>query len=151
MPVQCENRPDLAAPTKTLISETLRIHQAGGGNLSLNTFFSVMGDLSSDIKQELEQRGAIVLSKSQDSGGTFVNSGPAAINLTLPEITLKIPQEVGGTYVSLPTECRYIFDGNRSIRGCKWIFCIRIERLVGTANSLSIDTEGDSNDFCFTF
>ena len=151
MPAQCENRPELATPTKTLISETWGIHSAGGGNLSLNTFFGVMGDLSPDNKQELQQRQAIVLSKSQDNGGTFVNIGPADIKVSWSDITLKISQEVGGTYVSLPTECRYIFDGNKSIRGCKWIFCIRIERLVGTANTLSIDTEGDSNDFCFTF
>jgi hypothetical protein len=111
----------------------------------------ILGDLSATDKQKLDARGQLILTRSGDNWGRFENVGPEDIQVSWEDLALKIPKRVAGTYVTLPGECKYVLDGGATFSGCKWLFCVRVERITGTAHQLSIDVEGDSYDSCYTF
>jgi hypothetical protein len=151
MPMQCESRPDLKESTQRVIDDSWAAHQAGGGSLPLDRFLSVLGNISQADRAKLTARGAIVLTPGSDHGGRFVNEGEADIKIKWEGSTLKIPRSLHGDYVSFQDECHYIFDSGAQIVGCRFIFCVAVERVLCTKNRLSVDLEGESFDLCYIF
>jgi hypothetical protein len=91
-----------------LISDTWSAHQAGGGNLPVENFLAMLGEISEEDRAKLATRGPIGLTPTHANGGTFINEGPTSIEISYMDVKLRMPTVIKGDYVSFEEECHAV-------------------------------------------
>jgi hypothetical protein len=146
----CEVWPDYAKPTRARISETWKVHRAGGGEMPIEHLLATLKDVSDEDKAKLADRSPMKLIPTHSNGGTFINQGPAAIEIHLPDVKIKMPKVIKGDYISFSNECQYKYESKFWMRACKGVLCSGISSVTSTMNRLTINLKS-APDQCYIF
>ena len=147
------NQPQLRQPTMDLIGKINGV-SAKGGTLPIADLIAIFPNagLPPDVQAKLEAR-AINLNLATNGDGEFSSQG-AKFDFKMQDYTIKVPENIGGTYTSTAANATLSFsntDSFKRISGGMWFIFKDLERVVLTQSSILIDLEGDSYDTLINF
>lgn len=145
--------PQLKEPTQQLIAQIYEVHQAHAGDITLDQFLGLLPDSIDPEGIERLKSRKLSFESVDEYSGRFSSIGKK-LEISASGTTIKIPQQIGGTYISHKSDALLSFDdqdGSSRIKACKFIFCISLLRLIATQSSVTIDLDGDDHDYLITF
>jgi hypothetical protein len=155
MLVECVERPELRAPVLALIHKVSTSHAGGEFSIALVDMFTAFGlTLEAPEWDKLRRRGGVSFTPSAESLGEFINQAKPQELKTEDGLTLVIPEQLAGEYVTTPTSLTLKFTEGSALRGCKRIFvliCQDIIKIDADEHKLYIDLPGEKYDLCFVF
>lgn len=155
MPTECVARPELKAPVLNLIGKVPKAHTKGAFTMPLAEVFAALGlTLDETEWEKLRTRGNVSFAPHDDSGGNFSNDGVRQEIETGEGLTLVVPQQLAGEYVTAPEALTLTFAEGAALRGCKRVFvliCEDVVKVEASKHRLYIDLPGDKYDLCFEF
>ena len=155
MLVECVSRPELRAPVLELIARVQRSHQGGEFTIALAEMFTTFGlSLGEGEWAKLRARGDVRFTPQSASQGIFINQGPKQELATDDGLTIIIPPNLAGDYITTPSSLTLKFAEGAALRGCKRIFvliCQDIIKIDADEHKLYIDLPGEKYDLCFVF
>jgi hypothetical protein len=155
MLVECVPRPELREPVLSLIKKVNDAHAAGEFRMELAGLFTTFGlTLDASEVEKLRSRGAVAFAPEGASQGEFDNRGAEQQLATGEGLTIVVPAQLAGTYVTTRSSLTLKFDEGKALRGCKRIFvliCQDIIKIDADEHKLYIDLPGEKYDLCFVF
>jgi hypothetical protein len=155
MPVECVPRPELREPVLGLIKKVSSTHASGEFTIELAELFAAFGLTLADTEiEKLRARGVVTFTPGGESQGEFVNHGDEQELATDEGVTIIVPEQLAGTYVTTPSSLTLKFAQGSALRGCKRIFvliCQDIIKIDADEHKLYIDLPGEKYDLCFVF
>ena len=155
MLVECLPRPELKAPVLKLIRRVSTEHRGGKFAIPMVEMFEAFGlSMEKSEWKKLGGRGEVKFTPRGASQGEFTNKGRKLELETGEGITLVVPEQLAGTYVSTQSSLTLKFAEGSALRGCKRVFvliCQDIIKIDADENKLYIDLPGEKYDLCFIF
>ena len=155
MLVECVPRPELREPVLELIGRVQRAHAGGEFKIALAGMFTSFGlSLGEDEWAKLRMRGDVCFTPQSETQGTFVNQGQKRELATDEGLTIVIPPNLAGDYITTPSSLTLKFAEGSALRGCKRVFvliCQDIIKIDADEHKLYIDLPGEKYDLCFVF
>jgi len=145
---ECRLMPEIHKGVLALMEKVKVIHGIGAGSLPVLDLFRLLDfQLESTDITKIEQRGAIVMTRTSVSEGRFENRGEK-LKLKHAGVTITIPELIAGTYVALPGSISMCFDSQYTISGGVLFFSAKLEDIHASKHRIDIDLSGDSFDQC---
>ena len=155
MLVECVPRPELKEPVHDLIQRVSAEHQGGKFRIPMAEMFAAFGlSLGESEWKKLRARGDMRFTPHSESQGEFLNEGRKQELATGEGLTLVVPEELKGTYITTPGSLTLKFGEGSALRGCKRVFvliCQDIIKIDADEHKLYIDLPGEKYDLCFVF
>lgn len=155
MLVECIPRPELREPVLGLIKQVNDAHAGGEFPMVLSELFAAFGLTLGEAEEgKLRSRGAVVFTPNGDSHGEFDNRGAEQQLDTGEGLTIVVPEQLAGSYITTESSLTLKFDTGKALRGCKRIFvliCQDIIKIDADEHKLYIDLPGEKYDLCFVF
>ncbi len=140
------HKPGLHQPVMDTIATIQNAHTNGGGALSLEGTVRLFApELTAADAALLAARGAIELTPTDATNGTFVNSGQT-VKVSRSGITVTVPAQLRGTYESGPENFRLTFDPLHTIEGGMLFVKVKLEQISANSQTLSVNLSGGSFD-----
>jgi hypothetical protein len=132
----------------SLIARLYTLHTAGAGTLSVLDIADLFGLALDQLQRsEISQRSTISFTKTSDNGGNFENDG-TAITFKQNLLTVSVPPEVMGTYLSFPNSLTLLFSAENTIAGGALFFKATLQELDANQYKLDVDFSSDALDQC---
>ncbi len=145
---ECRNMPELHKAVMEFLTEVQQIHAAGTGRIALAALASLFTtDIPPEETTELKERGDIVLTKQDETGGSFENVG-TPLKIKVSSVSLTVPQRVSGKYLSSGDAVSLMFEANETVTGQLLFFSAKLEDVRADIHTLSVDVSGDAFDQC---
>ncbi|HKR02942.1 MAG TPA: hypothetical protein VJT09_19850 [Pyrinomonadaceae bacterium] len=155
MLVECVPRPELREPVLDLIRRVSGEHAKGKFAIPLAEMFEAFGlSLKESEWKKLRTRGEVKFTPRGKSQGEFSNKGRRQELETGEGLTLVVPDELSGSYVTTKSSLTLKFAEGSALRGCKRVFvliCQDIIKIDADEHKLYIDLPGEKYDLCFIF
>ncbi len=123
--------------------------------MPLEEVFAALGLTLDEAEWEkLRARGDLSFAPQDNSSGRFSNDGERQEIETGEGLTLVVPQQLAGGYVTAPDALTLTFAEGAALRGCKRVFvliCEDVVKVEASTHRLYIDLPGDKYDLCFEF
>jgi hypothetical protein len=155
MLVECVPRPELKEPVLELIRRVATEHEGREFAIPLVEMFAAFGlTLDQAEWNKVRKRGDVKFKPRCAALGEFVNKGREQELETGQGITLVVPANLAGEYVTTPASLTLKFAEGSALRGCKRVFvliCQDIIKIDADEHKLYIDLPGEKYDLCFVF
>jgi hypothetical protein len=155
MLVECVPRPELRAPVLELIKRVEAAHGKGEFTIALAEMFEAFGlPLERSEQAKLQARGLVGFAPRSESHGEFHNTGRRVEVKTDDGLTIVVPEQLAGEYVTTSSSLTLKFAEGAALRGCKRVFvliCQDIIKIDADEHKLYIDLPGEKYDLCFVF
>ncbi|HEY0322617.1 MAG TPA: hypothetical protein VGC66_16810 [Pyrinomonadaceae bacterium] len=155
MLVECVPRPELRAPVLELIKRVEEAHREGEFTIALAEMFVAFGlPLERSEQAKLQARGLVSFAPRSPSHGEFHNAGRRVEVKSEEGLTIVVPEQLAGEYVTTSSSLTLKFAEGAALRGCKRVFvliCQDIIKIDADEHKLYIDLPGEKYDLCFVF
>ncbi len=123
--------------------------------MPLAEVFAALGlTLNKTEWEKLRARGDVSFAPQDKSSGHFSSDGERQEIETGEGLTLVVPQQLAGEYMTSIDALTLTFAKGAALRGCKRVFvliCEDVVKVEASEHRLFIDLPGDKYDLCFEF